>query len=92
MLRLLLSYDIAHPKRRLKASQCLLDHGERVQESVFDLLISPQDWARLRQDLDALLDPVHDQWRAWPLCAQDRADAIELGLPADHPPEQAVVI
>jgi CRISPR-associated endonuclease Cas2 len=92
MIRLLVSYDIASPRRRRRASLRLLDHGERVQHSVYDLLITTADWLRLREGLDRLIDPVKDQWRAWPACARDIADAVELGLPADHPAQTAVVL
>ncbi|ASM77907.1 hypothetical protein VITFI_CDS2129 [Vitreoscilla filiformis] len=42
--------------------------------------------------LNGLIDPVEDQWRAWPLCEADHADAIQLGLPSPEPPTHAVVV
>ena len=86
------SYDIGDARRRVKAAQLLLDHGERVQESVYELRLHPGDWKRLSRRLNRLIDPVRDQWRAWPMCANDRADALELGQPSPHPPQQAIVV
>ena len=86
------SYDIASQRERNRAVRLLLDHGERVQESVFELRLHPSQWKTLQARLDALMDPVSDQWRAWPLCASDRADMVELGLPARHPAVGAVVV
>ncbi len=86
------SYDIGDTRRRVKAAQLLLDHGERVQESVYELRLHPGDWKRLTSRLNRLIDPVQDQWRAWPLCANDRADALELGQPSPHPAQQAIVV
>ena len=86
------SYDIGDARRRVKAAQLLLDHGERVQESVYELRLHPGDWKRLSVRLNRLIDPVRDQWRAWPLCANDRADALELGQPSPHPPQQAILV
>lgn len=92
MQRLLVSYDIGCPRRRRRAAQLLIDHGERVQESVYELLLRPGEWALLREALDDLIDPQADQWRVWPLCDTDRTDAIELGQPAPHPADHAIVI
>lgn len=86
------SYDIGDTRRRVKAAQLLLDHGERVQESVYELRLHPGDWKRLTSRLNRLIDPIQDQWRAWPLCANDRADALELGQPSPHPAQQAIVV
>ncbi len=86
------SYDIGDARRRVKAAQLLLDYGERVQESVYELRLHPGDWKRLTGRLNRLIDPVQDQWRAWPLCESDRADALELGQPSPHPPQQAIVV
>lgn len=87
-----LSYDMADARNRQRVATLLLDHGERVQESVFELRLHPQAWAALCDQLNRLMNPQTDQWRAWPLCASDRADRIELGLPSPHPPERAVVV
>ena len=86
------SYDIASQRERNRAARLLLDHGERVQESVFELRLHPSQWTALQAQLDALMDPVSDQWRAWPLCASDCADMVELGLAARHPAQGAVVV
>jgi CRISPR-associated protein Cas2 len=92
MLRILLSFDIACPRRRRRAGRYACDHGERVQESVFDLWITPADWQQLQRRLDDPIDPVQDQWRVWPLCANDLGDAVEIGQAAPHPATQAIVV
>ncbi len=90
--RIVVSYDIACQRRRAKIAQLLLDHGERVQESVFELALREGEWATVRRALDEMIDPVADHWRAWPLCVQDRADARQLGLPRPAPLAGAVVV
>lgn len=92
MQRVLVSYDIASPRRRVKAAQLLTDHGVRVQESVYELALRAGEWPRVCRALDRLIDPVADQWRAWPLCAADQADAVQLGAASPAPVEGAVVI
>ncbi|OGB69838.1 MAG: CRISPR-associated endonuclease Cas2 [Burkholderiales bacterium RIFOXYC12_FULL_65_23] len=86
------SYDIGDARRRVKAAQLLLNHGERVQESVYELRLHPGDWKRLSGRLNRLINPVQDQWRAWPLCANDLADVMELGQPGPHPAQQAIMV
>lgn len=90
--RWVVSYDIANQRRRMRAAQYLLDHGERVQESVYEVLLHPGEWKRLTHKLNRLIDPIADQWRAWPLCAADHADVREWGLPSQHPHAGPVIV
>lgn len=92
MQHLVISYDIACQRRRVRVAQLLLDHGERVQESVYELRLRVGEWPVLARQLDQLIDPVADQWRVWPLCAADSADALELGAPSPHPVDGAIVV
>lgn len=88
----LISYDITDDRTRLKVAQLLLDYGERVQESVYELRLHPGDWQRLNRRLNRMIDREHDEWRAWSLCAADRHDAIELGQKSSHPAEHAIIV
>jgi len=92
MQHLVISYDIACQRRRVRVAQFLLDHGERVQESVYELRLRVGEWPALVRQLNQLIDPVADQWRAWPLCAADSADAVELGAASAHPADRAIVV
>ncbi|WP_119157602.1 CRISPR-associated endonuclease Cas2 [Caldimonas tepidiphila] len=92
MQRVLVSYDIGSPRRRAKAARLLCDHGVRVQESVYELALRAGEWTAVCRALDRLIDPVADQWRAWPLCAADRADAVQLGAASPAPIQGAVVV
>lgn len=49
----LVSYDVstvsAEGRRRLRrVAKACLDYGQRVQESVFECVVDPEQWARLR--------------------------------------------
>jgi CRISPR-associated protein Cas2 len=49
----LVSYDVAtttsEGRRRLRrVAKACLDYGQRVQHSVFECLVDPEQWARLR--------------------------------------------
>lgn len=62
------SYDVstktAAGRRRLrKVSEACQDYGQRVQNSVFECLVEPQQWSRLRLRLLDLHEPECDSLR-----------------------------
>lgn len=63
------SYDVADDRRRLRIANTLLDFGARVQFSVFECRLDPPELARLRERLLPLLDPTADRLRIYRLCA-----------------------
>lgn len=84
-----ISYDVADDRRRARLSKLLESRGQRVQESVFEVLTSTDG-------LDALLEEVMqaerfdasvDSVRAWPLCAacQPLARVLGAGPPVSVP-------
>ena len=81
-MRYLVSYDIADARRRDRAGHLLMGFGERVQESVYEVELREPQWHGLSAGLDALVRYESDQWRAWRLCAADRPDVTDLGLPS----------
>lgn len=91
-MRWLVSFDIACNGRRRRATRLLLEHGERVQESVFELALPDARWQRLRDALSRVVDAEHDHWRAWRLCADDRADTVDVGLPAPAVAPEVTVV
>ena len=44
-----------------------LDHGQRVQFSVFELKVDPAQWATCRDRLLSIIDPEHDSLRFYHL-------------------------
>jgi len=62
------SYDIPSDRRRGKVCKLLKDYGQRVQYSVFECMLRPEDLKRLRQRLKPLLTPEEDDVRFYRLC------------------------
>jgi CRISPR-associated protein Cas2 len=86
----LITYDVsttsAAGRRRLRqAAQACKDYGQRVQKSVFECLVGPADWVRLRQALLDVINPNEDSLRIYPLDenARARIEHIGLGEPLD---------
>jgi CRISPR-associated protein Cas2 len=62
-------YDIADDARRSRVSNCLLDFGTRVQESVFVANLEDVHAERLEQRLRRLVHPDLDRLHIFELCA-----------------------
>ncbi|MBO9361540.1 CRISPR-associated endonuclease Cas2 [Thermoflexus sp.] len=63
-----ISYDIPDDRRRDRVCQTLKDFGTRVQYSVFEAELRPQDLQRLEDRLRRLIDPREDSVRFYFLC------------------------
>ena len=65
---MVVSYDVATTtpagRRRLRrvARECQ-NFGQRVQKSVFECVVDPEQWVRLRLNLLAVFDPEEDSLR-----------------------------
>lgn len=62
------SYDVStkdrEGERRLRrVAKACLDYGQRVQNSVFECLLDPEQWSRLRLRLFDEYDPEEDSLR-----------------------------
>ena len=62
------SYDVStkdrEGERRLRrVAKACLDYGQRVQNSVFECLVDPEQWARLKQRLVDEYDSKEDSLR-----------------------------
>jgi CRISPR-associated protein Cas2 len=85
-----IAYDSPSNKRRRKLAKLLEGYGERLQWSVFECPLQPNQLQRLRQML-ARIATTDDSVRIWPVPQGGRA-AEQLGRPAEHTPWQDKVI
>ena len=83
----LITYDVstetAAGRRRLRkvAKKCV-DHGQRVQNSVFECLLDAAQYAVLKAELSALIDPALDSLRFYQLGQNYKSKVEHIGL---HP-------
>jgi len=54
------AYDIAHGRRRRHVARILSSYGRRLQRSVFEIDLEPEDLPDLRRRIGALLDPADE--------------------------------
>jgi CRISPR-associated protein Cas2 len=75
MSRFTICYDIAHSRRRAQVARVLLEYGRRIQFSVFEVSLEPEELRELR-------------WRVGSLLA--KADRFDI-IPTDtRRPEQRI--
>ena len=66
-MRYLISYDIESNRARRKLVQLLLGYGIRVQKSVFEVVISTQDYFKMINMIRNLIDKEADSIRIYPI-------------------------
>jgi CRISPR-associated protein Cas2 len=79
------AYDIAITSeggtRRLnRVAKTCLRYGQRVQNSVFECLIDDLTFAKMRQELTALIDPELDSLRFYNLGTRYENKVIHIGV------------
>jgi CRISPR-associated protein Cas2 len=68
----LVAYDVAtttrEGRRRLRqVARACKDYGQRVQKSVFECLVEPQQWLLLRSSLIEIINREEDSLRIYPI-------------------------
>ena len=83
----LITYDVntetpVGRKRLRKVAKKCVDHGQRVQNSVFECLLNASQFAVLKAELSALIDPELDSLRFYQLGNNYQTKVEHLGV---HP-------
>lgn len=81
---MLITYDVnvqtAEGRRRLRrVARMCLDHGQRVQYSVFECEVEPAQWTALRARLTGEINPETDSLRFYSLGADGRRRIEHIG-------------
>lgn len=93
----LITYDVetmtpAGRKRlRQVAKQCV-NFGQRVQNSVFECLVDPAQFAELKHRLESIIDVEKDSLRFYMLGNNWRSRIEHLGIKLSYNPEDVMII
>lgn len=72
-MMMLVSYDVAQDeggvKRLRRVAKLLENYGQRVQYSVFECLVEPAQWVKLKSQLLKEINPEYDSLRFYSLGA-----------------------
>jgi CRISPR-associated protein Cas2 len=82
---MLITYDVAtttrEGRRRLRRmAQACKNYGQRVQKSVFECTVEPDQWVVLRDDLLQIVNPAEDSLRFYTLDENVRRRIEHIGL------------
>ena len=86
------AYDLPNDRRRQRLHDALLNYGTPVQYSVFECLVDPAQWARLRHRLESIIDPGTDSLRYYYLGANWRHRVEHIGAKDTYDPEGPLVV
>jgi len=93
----LITYDVSTEneggKKRLRhvAKQCV-NYGQRVQNSVFECLLDPAQFAELKNRLEKLVDPKTDSLRYYYLGKNWNKRVEHFGAKPGYDPEGILII
>lgn len=73
------AYDTPCPKRRTKLANLLSAYGQRVQYSVFECRLKPQEFKGLRKQLRKVVKLAEDSVRIYPLSGHTLGQIEILG-------------
>jgi len=90
----LVCYDVVHDRRRDRVSRLLEAYGLRVQRSVFECVLTPDQYDLLQKRLQnkRFLKPDEDQVRFYPMSPRHRKLVLILGVQPDRQIDDPVFI
>jgi len=91
------SYDVASDdqfgRRRLRrVSKACKDFGQRVQYSVFECIVDPGQWAKLKERLISEIDPKKDSLRFYYLGSNWKHRVEHVGAKASIEQEGPLIV
>lgn len=96
-MMVLVTYDVStetkEGRRRLtKVAKACENRGQRVQKSVFECLLDPAQWEKLKADLTKRIDPETDSLRFYYLGSNWRRRVEHVGAKPSVDPEGLLVV
>ena len=96
-MMVLITYDVetatyGGKKRLRKVAKKCENYGQRVQNSVFECLLEPHDFVKLRNELEKIIDPGKDSLRYYFLGANWKKRVEHVGAHPGYDPEGTLII
>jgi len=96
-MMVLITYDVnvttvsGRSRLRKVAKQCV-NFGQRVQNSVFECLVDPTQFAELKGRLENIVDPKTDSLRYYFLGNNWKSHVVHFGAKRNYDPEGMLLI
>ncbi|TCL65909.1 CRISPR-associated Cas2 family protein [Hydrogenispora ethanolica] len=96
-MMVLVTYDVntekeAGKKRLRKVAKLCKDYGQRVQNSVFECLVDPVQFAKLRKRLEEIIDAENDSLRYYFLGDNWKSRVEHVGAKGTYDPEGVLMV
>ena len=96
-MMVLVSYDVstrdeAGLRRLRRVARLCEDHGQRVQNSVFECVVDAAQWVVLRARLVSEVDPTQDSLRFYFLGTEWRRRFEHVGGKVSYDPEAPLIL
>jgi len=96
-MMVLVTYDVntetpAGQRRLRRVAKICLNYGQRVQNSVFECLVDPAQWASLRHSLINTIDDQRDSLRFYFLGSNWQKRLEHVGAKPGYNPEGPMVV
>ena len=93
----LITYDVSTQdaggaKRLRNVAKACVAHGQRVQNSVFECLLSEAQFCELRHRLEQLIEPESDSLRFYMLGNHYQSKVVHIGAKQTYAPEEPMII
>ncbi|MDR1911217.1 MAG: CRISPR-associated endonuclease Cas2 [Helicobacteraceae bacterium] len=96
-MMVLITYDVAvstegGAKRLRKVAKACVNYGQRVQFSVFECVIDPARWIKLKNALEAIIDRKTDSLRYYYLGANYKKKVEHIGAKPSYDIDAPMII
>lgn len=92
LIHFVLAYDIQDDDRRNALFKALGRFGYRVQFSVLEGRLKPEDFVKLRYAVKNIINPKDDRVLILVLCENCQKKMIRMGTQTDMPDQDIVII
>lgn len=95
-MMVLVTYDVnteteAGKKRLRRVAKECQNFGQRVQDSVFECLVDPVQFAQLKKRIEAIIDMEHDSVRYYFLGSNWKNRVEHVGTKKSYDPEGVLI-
>lgn len=96
-MMVLITYDVkteteGGPKRLRKIAKACKDYGQRVQNSVFECLVDPEQFVVLRDIIEKIMKKEEDSVRFYFLGSNWQRRVEHVGAKAAYDPEGPMIV
>ena len=96
-MMVLVSYDVmvtsSGGQRRLrKIAKACTNYGQRVQHSVFECILDPAQWVKLKNELEKIIDESKDSLRYYFLGANYKRRVEHVGTKPSYDVDGPIIV